>query len=78
MAPHRGIWINEARKLAIDIDTKKSTNARPKMLESGSLFGFAFGLGCGMCIGWLMRGKFRSKATSLATGKTAVSAMCER
>ncbi|KAK2175357.1 hypothetical protein NP493_735g03017 [Ridgeia piscesae] len=42
------------------------------MLEAGTLFGFAVGLGCGLCIGWLVKGKFRSKAVSVATEKSAL------
>ena len=62
------------RKLA----TEKTPNASPKMLEAGTLFGFAVGLGCGLCIGWLVKGKFRSKAVALATEKSPVSDICER
>ena len=43
------------------------------MFEAGSLFGFAVGVGCGLCIGWLMKGKYRSKAVSLAADKNMVS-----
>ena len=43
------------------------------MFEAGSIFGFAVGIGCGLCIGWLMKGKYRSKAVSLAADTNMVS-----